>query len=173
MWKRVVVSVYTAEKQWSYLKMITSIRTLSLEPKADFQSEFILISSLVYEGSRLWILAGNQAHTFFTFLLWPWRNKIMLPCSCDAWKKRLSDVLRGAFSVLQLTKVRLFSKLPAKPLHGLPEGDLGLGISRPLLLAPDAWHGVHHAHLGSCGCRDRKRMKSYTSAVLKHKQPAD
>lgn len=57
---------------------------------------------------------------------------------------------------LPLTKVGFLSELPAKPLHGLSQDGLGLGVARPLLLAPHTGHGVHHAHLGSGGCQEKR-----------------
>lgn len=57
---------------------------------------------------------------------------------------------------LLLTKVGFLSELPAKPLHGLSQDGLSLGVARPLLLAPHTGHGVHHAHLGSGGCKEKR-----------------
>lgn len=107
-----------------------------------------------------------------TLLLHPSGNKIMPLSFCEAYKKEFvlqSEArlfMQSAFNVLQLTEIRLLSKLPAKPLHSLSQGGLSLCVARSILLASHTWHGVHHAHLGSGGWRDKAWIILNTSGNL-------
>lgn len=68
--------------------------------------------------------------------------------------------------MLSLTKVGFLSELPAEPLHGLCQDGLGLGVARPLLLAPHTGHGVYHAHLGPGGCAEETPVNHQTTTSV-------
>lgn len=110
-------------------------------------------------------LRAKRAHAFFKSLSGRPRESQTEPlCSREAFEKQIFFLFSLLLLRLPLTKVGFLSELPAKPLHGLSQDGLGLGVARPLLLAPHTGHGVHHAHLGSGGCKKKRPLNHRTKA---------